>query len=480
MSEQNQQSLAPVSESSRIDVMDILRGFALIGIVFMNIEFFNRSGTDLRSFDTSLTGLDHTVGWLVRAFIEGKFYKLFALLFGMGFAVMLLRAREVGRPFGAWFVRRMLVLLAIGMAHNVLIWDGDILHDYAFAGLVFLGWIYLFQIPWLQRFNTPSAFLKIGILWLLLPFLVMVFSGIKFGTQTTDTALQEQWQEDLIIAASIEEQLKEPAPIDEEPSLPADADESDDAAADDVTEELTAEETRQETIDYWVGMERKWDRNAEEQVAIMSGDSYTAAVRYRASFVQRDAGNTLFFTAILLMPIYLVGYWFVASGILRDHRQHKTLFRSLAIIGLVFGTISSVAGLLILQHPASTTSELFWAMGFWLFNLGQLVLAAGYLGLIVCLVGRTFFHRILGKLAPFGRMALTNYIMQSIILVSLFHGYAGGLYGKVSRSEQVLVVIAIVTLQILFSSWWLKRFRFGPLEWLWRSATYMSWQPLRV
>jgi uncharacterized protein len=138
MSDQEHSSLKPVTESTRIDVMDILRGFALLGIVFMNIEWFNRSGTDIRTFDISLTGLDHAIGWLVRAFVEGKFYKLFALLFGMGFAVMLLRAKEAGRPFTAWFVRRMLVLFLIAMVHQIFIWDGDILHDYAFAGLVAL------------------------------------------------------------------------------------------------------------------------------------------------------------------------------------------------------------------------------------------------------------------------------------------------------------------------------------------------------
>jgi uncharacterized protein len=89
-------------------------------------------------------------------------------------------------------------------------------------------------------------------------------------------------------------------------------------------------------------------------------------------------------------------------------------------------------------------------------------------------------YRILQKLAPFGRMALTNYIMQSVILLLVFHGYAGGLYGQVSRSGQMLVVVAILVIQIVLSTWWLKRYRFGPLEWLWRLATYLSWQPLRI
>jgi uncharacterized protein len=165
---------------------------------------------------------------------------------------------------------------------------------------------------------------------------------------------------------------------------------------------------------------------------------------------------------------------------LRQHRKYSTLFRSLAVAGLGFGTVVTVAGLLMLQHPIANTSAMLWGMAFWLFNLGQLVLAAGYLGLVVLLCGRPMSYRILQKLAPFGRMALTNYIMQSVILLLVFHGYAGGLYGQVSRSGQMLCVVAILVFQIVLSTWWLKRYRFGPLEWLWRLATYLSWQPLRI
>ena len=187
MTAEQSAALEPVSASKRIEVMDVLRGFALLGIVFMNIEFFNRSGTDIRSFDVSLTGIDHAVGWLVRAFVEGKFYKLFALLFGMGFAVMLLRAKEKGRPFTAWFARRMLVLMAIGLVHQLFIWDGDILHDYAFAGLVMLGWVLLFDTRWLQRFNTPTAFLKIGIAVLILPLACWPRSALRPATRQHGT-----------------------------------------------------------------------------------------------------------------------------------------------------------------------------------------------------------------------------------------------------------------------------------------------------
>lgn len=473
MSEENQQSLSPVTESARIDVMDILRGFALIGIVFMNIEWFNRSGTDLRTFDVSLTGMDHAIGWLVRAFVEGKFYKLFALLFGMGFAVMLLRARETGRPFGAWFIRRMLALLLIGFVHQVLLWDGDILHDYAFAGLVFLGWIYLFDVRWLRRFNTPSAFLKIGIVWLILPFAFASFAGIKFGTQSSDNDVRQQWQYDLELEASIEQRLEDPAPDDAALATDDPAEEGDDR-------ELTAEERRERKVDYWVGVERGRIQAAQAEIEIMSGDSYLAAVRYRVANLRQDWSKTPFFTFILLIPIYLIGYWFVASDVLQRHREHRQLFNSITALGLGLGTVLSVAGLLMIQHPIWNISDSMSAIAFWTFNLGQLVLAAGYFGLIVILAGQPTFYRILKLLAPFGRMALTNYIMQTVILVLIFHGYAGGQFGEVSRSAQMLIVVAIIVFQMLLSAWWLKRFRFGPLEWIWRSATYLSWQRLRL
>lgn len=431
MTEQQSAKLEPVSANKRIDVMDILRGFALLGIVFMNVEFFNRSGTDIHTFDVSLTGIDHAVGWFIRAFVEGKFYKLFALLFGMGFAVMLLRAKEKGRPFTAWFMRRMLVLMAIGVVHQLFIWDGDILHDYAFAGLVMLGWVLLFETRWLRRFSTPTAFLKIGIVLLMLPLAVMTFGGMKIGMQTNHDAMQQQWQQEL---------------------------------ADDSAEEF----------------KRGAMARAEREVALMTGDSYGDVVRYRIEGLPAEARKTVLFTAGLLIPIFLIGYWFVASGVLQNHEQYRRFYNSMTIFGLGFGVMLSVSGLLLLQHPVSELSPVLARMAFWTFNLGQLVLSAGYFGLIVVLMNNGICQRLLNSLAPFGRMALTNYIMQSVTFVLIFHGYAAGYFGQVSRASQMWVVIAIVLGQILLSAWWLKRFRFGPLEWFWRSATYLSWQPLRI
>ncbi|MBA6252940.1 MULTISPECIES: DUF418 domain-containing protein [unclassified Colwellia] len=151
-----------LTNSNRIQVMDLLRGFALIGIIMMNIEWFNRPVSALMSFDYSLTGFDWASSWLVKVFVEGKFYKLFSILFGMGFAIMLVRAQEADRKFGVWFTRRILVLFVFGMAYLIFLWGGDIIHDYAVGGLLLLGFVLLLRTKKLARFNTPATFAKVG------------------------------------------------------------------------------------------------------------------------------------------------------------------------------------------------------------------------------------------------------------------------------------------------------------------------------
>src|SRR3546814_5275768 len=107
-------------------------------------------------------------------------------------------------------------------------------------------------------------------------------------------------------------------------------------------------------------------------------------------------------------------------------------------------------------------------------HIGWPLMAAGCLGLIVTMVLSTAWRRPLMWLAPMGRMALTNYLMQSLILSLVFHGYALGQYGNIPRAQQMLLSAAILAFQCVFSALWLKAFRFGPMEWLWRCFTY--WQ----
>lgn len=463
--------LTPISETQRIDSMDVLRGVALVGILLMNIEWFGRSIAEIGTFDDSLSGLDHAVGWLVRCFVEGKFYKMFALLFGMGFAVMLIRAQEKGMAFGAWFTRRMLVLFVIGMLHMVLIWPGDILHDYAFSGLIFLGWILLFRTERLKRFNNPNSFLRIGLIWMAFPIVATTIAGGVFGIQFDDSRIIKTWQEEQHIAILVDERLALPAD-------PADAEADSEDESPDEDRELTDEERIEETVVSTVERRRDQDESIDNEVDAYTNASYWEATKFRATDSFSRLAFTPTFALFVLLPTFLIGYWMVASGVLRNHRENRHIFKPMAVIGLSFGLSLSVAGLVILQHPASEISEVLVAAGGSMFFFSQYVLCAGYVGLIVLLLDKPRWSDFLNRFAPMGRMALTNYIMQTALLAVIFHGYAGGLFGQVSRAPQMLIVVAILIFQMIFSAWWLKKYRFGPLEWIWRSLTYQSMQPL--
>ncbi len=459
--------LAPISTNNRIDVMDILRGLALIGILMMNIEWFGRSMSTLGTFDAELTGLDHAVGWLVRCFVEGKFYKIFALLFGMGFAVMLIRAKEIGRPFGAWFVRRMVVLYVIGLFHLFFLWGGDILHDYAFAGLMFLGWIFLLKHERFQQYDNPRSFLKIGLIWLAVPTVLSVLAGFFFGVAVDRPSLIDMWQQEQYISVLVEEKMT----AQSEPS-------------EDLIQELSEEELKQQAITQQVNDivegKQKFADDEEKEITAFTEGSYWQATQYRIGFAGVMLMLSPVFALSMYLPIFLIGYWFIASGVLKNHQQHKNLFKPMAWIGLGLGLSFTIGGLLVIQHPATENVMMLTATGDTLFLIGQYVTAAGYLGLVVSLLGSEKWAKQLNKFAPLGRMALTNYIMHSIILTSIFYGYAGGMFAQIARSPQMLIVFAIIVFQLYFSTWWLKRYQFGPLEWLWRSLTYNEIQPMRI
>jgi uncharacterized membrane protein YeiB len=468
-------ALLPLSESRRIDAMDILRGFALLGILLMNIEWFNRAVADIGTFDKELTGLDHAVGWLIRCFVEGKFYKLFALLFGMGFAVMLIRAKEAGRPFSAWFSRRMVVLFFIGLLHMFFLWGGDILHDYAFAGLVFLGWILLFRTRWLQKFNNPNQFLKIGLIWLVVPYVGVAIAGLVFGINIDATQLIERSQERQQIVAMADARLALPV-IEVGDGDDAEADSEDDGEE----RELTKEEEIEQAVNERVERRRERDADSAEEVEAFTNGTYWEATKFRFQYGLMMLAFTPLFTFIMLIPIFLIGYWFVASGVVRKHAEYRHIFKPMAVIGWLFGLLFTVGGLTVMQHPAARGMISLQAAGQTLFAFGQFVLSAGYLGSIMLLLGKPKWHARLSRLAPIGRMALTNYIMHSVILALIFHGYAGGMFGEISRAPQMLIVVAILVFQFYFSTWWLKHYRFGPLEWVWRSLTYNSVQPMKI
>ena len=148
----------PVAESQRIEALDVVRGFALLGIFLMNIEWFNRPVESLsEGMPRGLTGLDWLASWFIAYFVQGKFWTIFSLLFGMGFAVMLTRAEQAGREFRKVYLRRVLALAMFGAAHFILLWEGDILFSYAVGALMLMA---LEEMPTTRRkYATPRSWL---------------------------------------------------------------------------------------------------------------------------------------------------------------------------------------------------------------------------------------------------------------------------------------------------------------------------------
>ena len=134
---------APVASNERIQALDVVRGFALIGIFLMNIEFFNRPLSELgMGLPSNVPVADWWAGWFVYTFVQGKFWTMFSFLFGMGFAVMLTRAERAQRNFLRPYLRRIAALAAFGAIHHIFIWGGDILFSYAVAALGLLILLY--------------------------------------------------------------------------------------------------------------------------------------------------------------------------------------------------------------------------------------------------------------------------------------------------------------------------------------------------
>jgi uncharacterized protein len=466
--------------ATRIDALDVLRGFALIGILAMNIEWFNRPVAELGELDTTLRGLDFASGWFVVAFIEGKFYKLFALLFGMSFAIMLQQAAAKNQSFNDIMTRRLLALLVIGMLHMVLLWRGDILHDYAVGGLALMGFIWLLRRPKLQRFNNPETILRFSLVMLTLPLVAMTAAAIARGLYFDHGKLQTRYQENVQVDQRVQQQLAEfrNKPAAEQlayiKSLESDAEKPE--------PDLDALPAA-ERIAYRVDEEfREQLHSAEaaikERLAHDRG-SYWNLVTARFMPSIKALAYTPAFVMGMLLYIFLLGYWLIFTGRMHDTRGNAGFFRQLMWLGLGFGLPLNVAATMANLHPAIRTGGGLGYVVDSIFLLGQYVLCAGYVGLIITVFNSERRRRAVLWMAPLGRMALTNYLMHSLILSTLFYGYGVALFGKVGRGPQMLMVLAILALQFVYSRWWLHRYSYGPAEWAWRGLTYGKLPPMR-
>ncbi len=502
---------SPIAASERIHALDIVRGFALIGIFLMNVEWFSRPISELGTgVDMSLTGINYFASWMIYTFVQGKFWTMFSLLFGMGFAVMLGRAQSAERGFVMPYIRRIIGLFLFGSAHYVLVWTGDILHNYAVTAIFLLlittnSWrtslalllsfiatgvaVYftagedavgpfgmysvLLAVTLLVTFfvnrGPVSRYWKWGVALYSLPFIVMlVVAGVgalKPKDIAKEPAAQEQVAQKTDAAATpatTKAEVSETGQTKSDKSKPK-------SAADKKKDEATQRAENK----------AKRKKAREEQIQIYTKGTYWESIVYRAKEYIEDmtyAGGLSFGA----LPMFLIGFWFVGSGVIGSIEQHLPLFRRLAITTLPIGLLMTLASVSLnssflnadWDKPATRLAQL-------LFQWGRMPLSIGYVALLICLLYTPLGKKLLSPLRHAGQMALTNYISANAIGMWFFSGYGLGYWGHVPRAGQVVFVAVVFAVQMLVSRWWLGRFRYGPLEWSWRAMTYWQIPPLR-
>ena len=507
-------ALMPIRSDERIQALDVIRGFALFGIFLMNIEWFNRPIAGLESgMPLHVSGIDYFVGWMIFTFVRGKFWTMFSLLFGMGFAVMLARAERAGRDFVKPYLRRIAALAIIGAAHYILIWTGDILFSYALAAI---GLMILFYA---EPLLLLIAIVLSGVLGAALGIDALAGTAVSLTVVAlaalyirNDTRLPLVAGEVPIVsvllavialhaivigllfklpssvyvgiiagvAARLASRFHDPAParlwragsfLYLAPFLAMAISGLVLTVAPQLHPEPTTEQrvqTQKERAEHVA--------NIREEAALMTGPSYPAAVKYRARVFSEEGVDVGF--AVIALGMFLIGAWFVQSGVMADTAAHLQLFRKMALYGLPLGLGISVLSSLIAVTEIPGQNDGAYRLAEGLQMLSNLPACLGYVGLLVLMLHSSSMWSKISFLAPAGRMALTNYLCQSIVQSVFFYGYFMGHWGM-PRAWQAVFVAVVYTVQIVFSHWWLSKFRYGPMEWLWRAATYWQWPAMR-
>ena len=429
------QADAPVAVSARIASLDILRGVALLGVLLLNILGFGMASA---GYFHPLVGLgknpelNYAVWGIMNLFFEGSMRGLFSLLFGAGIVLFATGfGTRSGKEKGAFLhYKRTFFLLLFGMFDSfVLLWTGDILILYAMAGAL------LYPL----RNARPKTLLILSATVLLCTSILFAVSGV-FVEEGRDAA----------------------ARIDADPSA-----------------EHSLEE--RELAALWTGSENQFTYNEsaiEEELDIRRG-SYIEIADYSAKKV---IDSLLFFTPVYMLwdcvGMMLLGMGLYRMGVLSAQRSKKN-YLQLAIGGFALGL--AVNGFELFQAIDSDFDAIVVSGYFQgTYQLGRVAMSMGWLGLIMLFCQGEIWSGLKNRLAAVGRMALSNYLLHSLICLVLFTGAGFGLIGVFERWELYVIVLLIWMVQLALSPWWLKRYSFGPAEWLWRSLTYGSMQKWRI
>ncbi len=482
---------APVQDRARVDAVDAARGFALLGIFCVNIALFAQPlGVAMApKFEGAVP--DVVAHYAVKIFAEYKFYGLFSILFGIGFALMRERAIAKGARWGWLYFRRLLMMAGMGFAHAMLLWYGDILFIYAFAALILLA-CGSFKARGLAiagaivlTLSTVWSTGMVGLQLMMAEQAKAVQAGAGTpdagGSGAADVATKEQGaagseaDKPVPPAAGVEPPAEAGPPAEGE--VPAAVVEPDTKSSPPAGEfwnsaygrliwGMKHQQITDPTSEQWVALEREAYQNGPFlQVFLFRATMWVSMLVF--AVIASGFGGSV-------VGLFLIGAALAKSNAFAPERVG--LHRRLILIAVCVGLPLCAAGPLLVKQDPSTGRMILMTF---CTGLGGPLMSMGYLAGITMLVNSGRAVWLTSRLMLTGRMALTNYLSQTVIATTLFYYYGFGLFGKVDRAGQLAIVFGVFAVQLfVISPLWMAKFRFGPVEWLWRSFTYLSWQPM--
>lgn len=422
-------SFTPLKSSDRIQSLDIMRGFVLLGILLMNINGMGLAGA---YGDPTVSG--GNTGWNLATWIttnlsfEGTMRALFSLLFGVGMFIFMDRLEKKGAGINAAniYFRRLLWLLIFGLIHGyLLLWTGEILYDYALMGFL----VFSFRnLPPIKLTFIAVVLFSIGALWNYSDYK----KDIKF---VEDVALVKKYK----------------------------------------LEGKTLSKELQEVDVKWKKRESKRSSEGIAEYNTNMRKGYLDVLVFLAPENQHTDENwTYRYDLWDILSMMLLGIALFKWNILSAEKSFK-LYGLMATLGYLIGlSINYYETQLIMD---SNFSLLSFSKANITYDLGRVPVAIGHVGAIMLFCKLPILKWLKSSLGAVGKMALTNYVMHSIFALFIFTGSGFGLFGTFQRFELLYIVFGIWIFQLIVSPIWLRYYQYGPLEWIWRSLSYLKKQP---
>jgi len=426
---------APVAFKERIAAIDILRGVALLGLLLMHMPDFGLPATGFAPIVSGDRGSNFVIWLLSEILVAGKLRAIFTMLFGASVVIFTTRGEERGPDAGDagvadLYCRRTLWLIGFGLLHAYFIWDGDVLFFYGVIGLMLFPW----------RKASAKA--------LLIAALALLVVGAMF------TGMRARRYEEMRAKAATADTAAAAGKTLSDGEREAQQAWAEARARFAPGPDIAAKDIAEHRVGYWAAFRHRGGLVAEDQPRVL----------YRRGLFD-EAVMMLFGMALLKLGVFSAA---------RSRRFYAWMTLAGYGVGLALTTYMTHREIASHFDPVTTMS------GYRLYDLDRLLVALGHIGLVMLIVKAGALRPLTSRLAAVGRMALTNYLTHSIVCTLLFNGYGFGLYGKFQPYQLLYVTLALWTFQLIVSPLWLRRFHFGPAEWLWRSLTYWRRQPMKI